>query len=163
MTKSKRSKDGNAHGRQPDNISMSTDDGLSPLEFFQIFLEYPNVWEIPPVDVQPEKWLDSWRIVKVVTVAANPEHYGFHFVGRNIRENSGAVSSKIEKFHPGTMSGVTRSGRVYRLVGPPGSNADADYVFNYWLHANRAEAEDATEEFIKQYAISLEHVRHLSE
>ncbi len=160
MTKPKRSEDGNVYGRQQDDAPS---DGLSPSEFVQILLQYPNVWKIPPVDVEPEKWLDSWRIAKVVKVAANPQHYGFHFVGRNIRENSGAVSSKIERFDPRTMSGVTSSGRVYRLVGPPGSNADAEYVFNYWLRANRAEAEDATEEFIKQYGVSLEHITKLSE
>ncbi len=162
MNQSKRSKDGGQARRDGAN-SSDREQALNQPDLVRILLEYPNVWKTAPVAVDPEKWLDSWRIAKVVKVAANPEHYGFHFVGRNIRENNGAVSSKIEKFDPRTMSGVTHSGRVYRLVGPPGSNADAEYVFNYWLHGNRAEAEDATEEFIKQYGISLEHIRNLSE
>ncbi len=144
------------------NEGKDEERGLELPEFIRMALEYPNVWEQPSVSLVPEKWLDSWRIAKIVKVAANPEYYGYHFVGRNMAELNGAVSTKIERFDPRTMAGRTRSGRLYRLVGRPGHNHDAEYTLSYWLQANKVEAEDATAEFIQQYGISLENIDKLS-
>ncbi len=38
------------------------------------------------------------------------------------------------RFSPSTPTrrGVTKSGRVYKLIGEPGFDADADYVWMLW-------------------------------
>lgn len=119
---------------------------------------HPNVWSAAPVEIEPQKWLEAWQVVKVVKSNGFEERFGLHFVGRNCREFNGAVSSKIERFDPKTLRGVTNSGRVYQLVGLPGYCDDAQYVLDCWSQANRVETTNATEEFIKQYNISLENI-----
>ncbi len=42
------------------------------------------------------------------------------------------------------MTGFTRSGRSYRLVGPPGADGDADFVKVAWLRFNGFMLADAT-------------------
>ncbi|MBI4807967.1 MAG: hypothetical protein HY799_03305 [Nitrosomonadales bacterium] len=121
----------------------------------------PSFWKAAPVEVEPQKWLEAWQVVKVVKSNGFEERFGFHFVGRNCREHNGAVSSKIEKFDPKTLRGVTHSGRVYQLVGLPGYSSDAQYVLDCWSQANQVETANATEEFVKQYGISLEHIDQL--
>jgi len=121
----------------------------------------PNIWGIAPVETEPEKWIDSWRVFKVVKTNGFEERFGLHFVGRNRVENNGAVSSKIETFDPRTMRGRTRSGRVYQLVGLPGFSDDAQYVFANWCRFNQVEVEDATQEFIRRFDISLANVDKL--
>jgi hypothetical protein len=59
-----------------------------------------------------------------------------HFVGFNITDGEGRVSSAIEQFDADARSGVTRSGRIYRLEGPAGRDADALYTWNLWCIAN---------------------------
>ena len=58
------------------------------------------------------------------------------------------------------MRGVTRSGRVYQLVGLPGYSSDAEYVFGYWIRmlAGLLSFENGTEEFIQQYGIDLKQL-----
>lgn len=154
IRRSKRQRDGTKNN----DVAL----GASLSEFILQSLRYPNVWGATPVNIEPEKWIDSWGIVKIVKAAANHDHYGYHFVGRNMKDGNGAVSSKIETFDPHSMTGITHSGRVYQLVGLPGSNYDAEYVLSYWLQVNQVEAKDATAEFIEQYGISLDHIGRLT-
>jgi hypothetical protein len=65
---------------------------------------------------------------------------GFH-AGPSVHE--GRVSSPIEHFSPDTMTGVTCSGRSYRLEGPPGEDEEADEVKRAWLRYNGFELVDA--------------------
>lgn len=115
----------------------------------------PNYWRAAPVEIEPQKWIEAWQVVRVVKSDGFEDRFGIHFVGRNCREYNGAVSSKIEQFNPKTLRGITISGRVYQLVGLPGYSSDAQYVLDCWSHANRVETTNATEEFVKQYGISL--------
>ena len=163
MRKSKRNEKKHAIEalNQNDATNANMEEGVDLLEFTRMALEYPNVWRTVPVSLVPEKWLDSWSVIKVVKVAAHPEEFGFHFVGRNVEECNGAVSSRIEQFDPVTMTGVTRSGRVYRLMGLPGFDPDAEYVLGYWLKRGQAEAVNGTDEFIDHYKIDLEQIRTL--
>ncbi len=162
-SKTRKNKQSTENQDQAGATQANMEAGVSLSELIRVMESYPNVWGTAPASIVPEKWLDSWWIIKVVDVPRYHEDYGFHFVGWNIREREGAVSSKIEKFDPVTMSGVTRSGRVYRLVGLPGFDPDADYVLSYWLTVNEAKVENATDEFIRQYGISLEHIEKLSQ
>jgi hypothetical protein len=103
--------------------------------------------------------LHTWQIYKVVEAKAHHEFFGYHFVGYDVRGYHGAVSSKIEQFDPVKMCGVTRSGRVYQLVGAPGVNADGQHTLAGWVLANEVVVEDATDEFARHYRIDLERVR----
>lgn len=123
--------------------------------------KHPNIWGAAPVKAEPQKWLEAWQVFKIVKTNGFEDRFGLHFVGRNCIEVNGAVSSKIESFDPVTMRGITSSGRIYQLVGQPGSCDDAQYVFGNWCRFNRVEAEDATEDFIRHYSISLENIKNL--
>ena len=61
---------------------------------------------------------------------------------RALRE--GRVSTAVMQFDPGTMSGRTASGRVYRLQGPVGFHPDAMYVRSTWLGLSGLSADDIT-------------------
>lgn len=121
----------------------------------------PNIWSATSVGSEPTKWLRSWEIYKTVEAKIQPDAFGYHFVGYDIRGGHGAVSSKIEQFDPVRMCGITRSGRVYQLVGMPGRDLDAEYTLNGWAAGNQVIVKDATDEFIQHYRIDLEQVRAL--
>jgi hypothetical protein len=123
--------------------------------------KHPNIWGPTSVEIEPEKWLDSWQVFTVVKTKEFADRFGLHFAGRNCRELNGAVSSKLEKFDPVTMRGVTASGRVYQLVGLPGFCDDAQYVLDNWCRFNQIEIEITTNEFVEQYNISLENIAKL--
>jgi hypothetical protein len=58
-----------------------------------------------------------------------------HFVGYNIVDGGGRVSSPVVEFDPATGRGVTTNGSRYQLVGRAGQNRDAEYL---WALATRA-------------------------
>jgi hypothetical protein len=87
-------------------------------------------WRCMPVSIEPEITLVEWRIMET-------ERGQRHFVGNRIDRSSGRVSSAIVTFDPKRRVGITSSGRVYRLDGPPGKGSDADYVWSVWRVRNR--------------------------
>lgn len=91
------------------------------------------IWQTKPVTEQPSITLERWRIMET-------ERNERHFVGYNPADREGRVSSAIQSFDPVTRRGVTRSGRVYALAGPPGFDSDAGYVLGYWVQINRVTA-----------------------
>lgn len=86
------------------------------------------LWKPEPVDQQPEVILRNWIIYEIQGTR--------HFVGYNEFDRSGRVSSPIMSFDPIQLKGVTRSGRVYSLIGESRYNADADYVWLHWCRIN---------------------------
>ncbi|TDY21939.1 hypothetical protein B0G81_2177 [Paraburkholderia sp. BL6665CI2N2] len=58
-----------------------------------------------------------------------------HFVGFNIVNREGRVSTPILTFDPDSRTGTTESGSTYTLVGRAGRDSDGEYV---WGHAARA-------------------------
>ncbi|PMY01398.1 hypothetical protein, partial [Pseudomonas sp. GW460-13] len=52
-----------------------------------------------------------------------------HFVGFSIADQDGRVSTPIVSFNLGKRTGITASGRRYILVGPPGFDDDAEFVW----------------------------------
>lgn len=124
--------------------------------------KHPNIWGSASVEAEPEKWLEAWQVFKVVKTNGFEDRFGLHFSGRNCREFNGAVSSKIENFDSVTMRGVTSSGRVYQLVGLPGFCDDAQYVLDNWCGFNQVKVENATEEFIHRYKVSLGNISRMS-
>ncbi len=87
------------------------------------------VWKPGTVADEPEVVLTSWHVFEV----ANGDR---HFCGWNVGDREGRVSSRIVEFDASAMTGRTRSGRVYRLSGRPGTDGDALYVRARWLRIN---------------------------
>lgn len=89
------------------------------------------VWSIAPVESHPDVTLTSWRVFEVQLPALEGP-WTRHLVGYSEEDQQGQVSSPVETFSPTERSGLTQSGRTYRLVGRPGMGADAQYVWNRW-------------------------------
>jgi hypothetical protein len=98
-----------------------------------------GVWTPASVQEIPEVFLSNWAVFDVSIGSGDLTR---HFVGTNVAEVQGRVSSPLIKFDPLTRRGVTRSGRVYELVGlPTRLSADASYTWEHWLKLNRIYAE----------------------
>lgn len=100
---------------------------MKNLEKLFDYLEKTSIWQAASVTAEPETQLTQWQIFLV-------NSKDIHFVGYTGYE--GRVCSAVQTFDPTTCKGVTRSGRIYELVGPPGFNRDAMYVWNRWLEIN---------------------------
>jgi hypothetical protein len=48
----------------------------------------------------------------------------------------GRVTTAIQSFDRATMRLKTDSGHIYHLVGQPGMDADAEYIWAQWKDAN---------------------------
>lgn len=89
-----------------------------------------GLWNLGSVQDNPEIQLGQWSIRQT-------QNGDRHFVGRNIREGGGAVSSKIMEWDKTTLRGKTRSGRVYQLNrGDAGIHMNAEYVWQAWCQRN---------------------------
>lgn len=122
----------------------------------------PNIWNQPPVAIEPEKWLASWQIYKAISSKYPMSNFGYHIVGFDVRGRHGAVSSKLEQFDPLKMRGITQSGRIYQLLGEPGVDPDAQYTLGEWSRQNQVVMQDATKEFIQHYQIDPENLSRLN-
>lgn len=96
------------------------------------------LWAAPTVEEQQDVVLVRWQIFELPD---GSRHFCGYHAEPNIHE--GRVSSPIVRFAPQTMTGSTRSGRSYRLLGPAGSDEDADRVKYAWLRFNGFEIADA--------------------
>lgn len=88
------------------------------------------VWLPRDISDEPQIVLYNWQIVQI--------DYGTrHFVGYSRATREGCVSSDIVEFDREKQTGVTVSGRVYLLKGPPLRNGilenDAGYVWDTWM------------------------------
>lgn len=78
-----------------------------------------------PVNVQPTVWLERWRVLETDLGTR-------HFTGYSVEDRIGRASSPIESYDIDTRSGITRSGRQYHLLGSPGHDMEAEYVWQCW-------------------------------
>lgn len=90
-------------------------------------LEASSIWRPKSVEQEPHSRLLQWRVMKLADG-------DIHFVGRADWE--GRVCSAVQTYDPETRRGITRSGRVYELLGPSGYNSDAMYVWTKWCRIN---------------------------
>ena len=142
---------------------MNTKKSVEPLSSLaSVLASIPNIWNATTVESEPQKWLENWQVYKVVDAKIQPGVFGYHFVGFDVQGGHGAVSSKVGQFDPKKMCGITSSGRIYQLIGIPGTDPDAQYTLDGWAAANQVTVKDATEEFIQHYGISLDQVRALN-
>lgn len=110
--------------------------------FYEILRQ--SIWAAPDVSVQPVVRLARWRVVQVQTQDLLVER---HFVGYNLEDREGRVSSAIQELDTERGRGVTRSGRVYELVGPPGYDTDGEWVWHNWARMKKfCNEKDVTEE-----------------
>ncbi|MFM0169147.1 hypothetical protein PQR33_07305 [Paraburkholderia sediminicola] len=87
------------------------------------------VWSVAGISAEPELSISEWQILET-------QLGSIHFVGTNVRDYTGRVSSAIQQFDSTALRGVTSSGRVYQLVGPRGSSADGRYIWERWCIVN---------------------------
>ena len=106
-----------------------------------------SVWKVAPVEDAPEIVLSDWQVMQL-------ENGSRHFVGRNLTDDEGRVSSSIVAFDPVTLRGRTLSGRVYQLRGRTGLDLDGQHVWGYWTRA-RGIAECVDVSYVLQAEIDL--------
>lgn len=78
-----------------------------------------------PVELQPEVELFCWQVFEV-------DGGTHHFAGRKTSTGSARVSSEIKAFDHDSMQGITDSGRLYKLKGPPGANQEVVQWVQHW-------------------------------
>ena len=88
-----------------------------------------SVWSASSLTEVPEIELTNWQVMQL-------PHGDRHFVGWNVTEREGRVSSKIIEFDAATRRGRTRSGRIYQLRGPTGHDGDGAYTWSRWMQRN---------------------------
>ena len=72
-----------------------------------------------------------------------------HLVG--VVDGYGRVCSPIQEFDRETMTVTTQSGKQYELVGEPGLDMDAAYVFANWCRMNGVtEVTDVTDQYCNE-------------
>lgn len=112
------------------NTGKVTDHRLAPssLTICSPFLTHiciMSVWNVAPVDSQPELTLIRWQMIEV-QMAGITLHY---LVGYCLQNNEGRVTSTVSHFNPTSLTAVTHSDRTYQLSGPPGNDRDACHVW----------------------------------
>ncbi len=113
-----------------------------------------SLWKTAPIADQPRILLARWRVLEVRSAELEIER---HFVGYNVDQHEGRVSTAIEHFDPTTRMAVTRSGRVYQLMGPPGYDSDGAWVWGHWSRLNgTTDEKDVTEEVWKLIQVSVQ-------
>jgi len=106
-----------------------------------------GIWSTPGVSEEPEITMVRWRVMEVQD--PKKEARGRHVVGYSIHGHEGRASSTIVEFDSTSGRVVTRSGRVYQLVGRPGVDLDGDWVWRQWSRLKGFRDEkDVTEEYM---------------
>lgn len=83
------------------------------------------IWKPRPASELPRIPLSRWRIFET-------EDGSRHFVGVDMFDSSGRVSSPIVTFDRSTMQGTTQTGRIYELIGGKGWSLNGEYVWTRW-------------------------------
>lgn len=89
------------------------------------------VWSIDSIEDRPDVTVRDWAVFEV-PLHGPDQPWTRHLVGWSSEDQQGQVCSAVQQFDPQTGSCLTESGRVHRLSGRPGLNADAEYVWNRW-------------------------------
>lgn len=89
-------------------------------------IEESSIWRPASVEQEPYTKLTQWRVYNVTYNGKIKTHFS-GYAGYE-----GRVCSAIQSYDKNTRRGITESGRVYELVGDPGFNKDAVYVFGNW-------------------------------
>jgi hypothetical protein len=110
-----------------------------------------TIWRTQPVTDEPVIALHSWWVFAVPSPTGEDVDHHFNGYSGGVSSSmfggggEGRVSSKIVEFNQEKMLGTTRSGRKYQLIGPPGYNGDAQYVYRRWLGINNVTEDDVND------------------
>ena len=96
------------------------------------------LWTFGTVESELHVRLMDWRVMEA-TYADSAEPCTQHFVGCD-SYGSGRVSSAIASLDIARRRGVTKSGRVYELIGRWGGHSNADYVWRSFCEINGIES-----------------------
>jgi hypothetical protein len=96
-----------------------------------------SVWLPPTADEQPEVSLVSWGAFEVLVPELGAPT--IHIAGVREVGGEGRVSSPVAKVDAANRCVVTSTGRVYRLVGAPRLQGEANYVWQRWVLIWKAE------------------------
>jgi hypothetical protein len=97
--------------------------------------------------------LSSWSIRETSAPPAR------HFVGHDLETGTGHISTAIVHWDPRAMRGLTSSGHVYALIGPPGFDRPAEYQWLAWIfHSRIDEWRDVTADEIRDTPFAHEIV-----
>jgi hypothetical protein len=88
------------------------------------------IWMNPSIAQMPDCTLVSWAVFEVQL--GRDAEVTRHVAGEIGYGGEGQVSSPVLEFEASTASFRTRSGRLYRVQGPLGLGAEADYVWRRW-------------------------------
>lgn len=119
------------------------DEAGNPIDLAKLaeFAEATSIWRPRSVEHEPETRLTQWRVYRVEGIG---DEQTTHLVGYGGYE--GRVCSPVQSYDPTTKRAITRSGRVYELLGDSGYNRDAMYVWSRWCDMNGVtNIEDVTE------------------
>lgn len=116
-----------------------------------------SLWKTPSVADQPIILLVRWRVLEARNIELEIER---HLVGYNVDQHEGRVSTAIQHFDLTARMAVTRSGRVYQLMGPPAYDSDGAWVWGHWSRLNGMTDEiDVTEEVWKSIQVVAKQCR----
>lgn len=90
-----------------------------------------STWLPPTAEEQPEVSLVDWGAFEVLVPELGTPT--IHVAGVRTASGEGRVSSPVARVDGAGRCVVTSTGRTYRLIGPPGLQGDANYVWNRWL------------------------------
>jgi hypothetical protein len=89
--------------------------------------------------------LRRWRVVEVERKNGTRTR---HVWGHDVANNAGRASTTIKEFNVETMTVVTHSGRIYKLLGLPGHARKGEYAWQQWCRINGVISEvDVTDEY----------------
>lgn len=88
------------------------------------------IWLPATADKEPDVTLTSWGAFEVLIPRIGRPTT--HVVGYSNKGGEGRVSSSFTKLDAKRGQVISKSGRAYRLEGPPGLHPDADYVWRQW-------------------------------
>ncbi len=108
---------------------------------------WPFIRRAESVAFHPTANIVSWSIREAIFIDGDISR---HLIGF-IPTRSGRVTSAIQTFCPDTRKIITLSGRMYTLVGMPGSSEDGQFVWKYWSAKNFVIHDtDVTDQYAKQ-------------
>ncbi len=100
-----------------------------------------GVHRVPSIAVEPVIRLARWRVFEA-------DGKTRHFVGWHVDGHEGRVSNVIRSFDITSRRGETARGRIYVLLGEPGQDSDADYVWAAYRRINKiASYAEVTKEY----------------
>lgn len=105
-------------------------------------------WKMPNTSTQPIVSLVRWTVVRLKL----GEIQGDFAYGWDVLASCGRVSSVIKSVDQGQQGFLTRTGRLYRLVGPSTNDLDGEYVFRqkYFHVISSCEVSDVSHEYQAQ-------------